>query len=247
MIEEFEQKEKQTRHLLRMGIVMILLLIALILASARIHTFKILGNAHYSEQEVVDMIFSGPWDTNSFYQFIKDKTQPHKQLPFVEKYQIHWTGPLSVEIIVYEKNVVGYVDYMSSHMYFDKDGIIVESTNDTLPGIPRVEGLEFGSIVLYKPLPVANNRVFNDILNLTGSLAEYGISCDNVKYDTFLNATLTIGDLEVALGQDNLMEMKISTLNDILPKLAGRKGELDLSEYKENTDRESYIFKEKKS
>ena len=38
------------------------------------------------------------------------------------------------------------------------------------------------------------------------------------------------------------MEMKISTLNDILPKLAGRKGTLDLSTYVEHPDREEYIF-----
>ncbi len=38
--------------------------------------------------------------------------------------------------------------------------------------------------------------------------------------------------------------MKIATLNDILPKLAGLKGTLDLSEYKENADKEQYIFKQ---
>ena len=31
-----------------------------------------------------------------------------------------------MEVIIYEKSVVGYVSYMSSYMYFDKDGIIVE-------------------------------------------------------------------------------------------------------------------------
>ena len=38
--------------------------------------------------------------------------------------------------------------------------------------------------------------------------------------------------------------MKISTLHDILPHLGGRKGELNLSDYSETTDHESYIFKE---
>lgn len=41
------------------------------------------------------------------------------------------------------------------------------------------------------------------------------------------------------------MEMKISTLNDILPKLSGKKGTLDLSDYSENMEKETYIFKEK--
>ena len=72
----------------------------------------------------------------------------------MQRYDIDFDGPFAVSITVYEKNVVGYVDYMSSHMYFDKDGIIVESTGNRLEGIPRISGLSFGSIVLYRELPV---------------------------------------------------------------------------------------------
>lgn len=244
MIRTFEEKERQTKHLLRLGSVVVLLLIIVILAAARIRSFKVVGNTKYTEDQVVSMIFSDPWDTNSFYQFVKDRVRPHKTLPFVQKYQISWTGPLSVEIIIYEKNVVGYVDYMSSHMYFDKDGIIVESTEKKLDGIPEITGLNFGSIVLYKALPVENSKVFNDILNLTGLLSSHQIACDEIEYDSLLNAVLRIGDVKVSLGQDKDMEMKIATLNDILPKLAGLKGTLDLSEYKENADKEQYIFKQ---
>ena len=48
----------------------------------------------------------------------------------MQRYDIDFDGPFAVSITVYEKNVVGYVDYMSSHMYFDKDGIIVESSSE---------------------------------------------------------------------------------------------------------------------
>ena len=87
---------------------------------------------------------------------------------------------MSVEIVIYEKNVVGYVNYMSSRMYFDKDGIIVESTEESLDGIPEITGLSFGSIVLYKELPVENKKVFSEILNLTGSVQSYQIACDEI-------------------------------------------------------------------
>ena len=59
-------------------------------------------------------------------------------------------SPSDVEVIVYEKSVVGYVSYMNSRMYFDKDGIIVESTSETLPGVPKIAGLSFGHIVLHQ-------------------------------------------------------------------------------------------------
>ena len=78
----------------------------------------------------------------------------HKTIPFVEDYKIVFRSPVNVEIITYEKSVVGYVSYMNSLMYFDKDGIIVESTNEKLEGIPMITGLRFGHIVLHKPLQV---------------------------------------------------------------------------------------------
>ena len=56
--------------------------------------------------------------------------------------------------MVFEKSVVGYVSYMSSYMYFDKDGIIVESSVEQLPGVPWITGLDFGHIILHQPLPV---------------------------------------------------------------------------------------------
>ncbi len=240
----FDEEREKIRKLLRMGILVMILLIAVILASARFQRYKVIGNTRYTEDQVLQMVFSDRWDTNSFYQFLRERTKSHKILPFIEKYELHWTAPLSIEVIVYEKNVVGYVDYMSSHMYFDKDGIVVESTGERLEGVPKITGLGFGSIVLYQPLPVKNKAVFNDILNLTGALSSYQIQCDSIQYDDFLNATLQIGELKVSLGQNDNMEMKISTLNDILPKLAGWKGTLDLSTYTEHSDREEYIFRE---
>ena len=240
-----DPKDRNKRHIVRWSFVVLLLLIAILLASVRIRHFSVVGNTQYSSEEIVSMIFSDSWDTNSVWCFVKDKTKPHKELPFVQRYDIDFDGPLTVNITVYEKNVVGYVDYMSSHMYFDKDGIIVESTGNRLEGIPRITGLSFGSIVLYKALPVENKDVFNNILNLTGALRTYDIDCEEIQYDSLLNATLWIGDISVRLGSNKDMEMKISTLHDILPHLSGRKGELNLSDYSETSDHESYIFKEK--
>lgn len=239
-----DPRDQNKRHLFRWSIVVLLLLIAILLASVRIQRFTVVGNTQYSSDEIVQMIFSDPWDTDTAWCFVKDKMKPHKELPFVQRYDIDFDGPFAVNITVYEKNVVGYVDYMSSHMYFDKDGIIVESTGNWLEGIPRISGLSFGSIVLYRALPVENKDVFNDILNLTGALRTYDIDCEEIQYDSLLNATLRIGDISVRLGSNKYMEMKISTLHDILPHLSGRKGELNLSDYSETSDHESYIFKE---
>uniref|UniRef100_UPI000AF596BE hypothetical protein n=1 Tax=Clostridium sp. NkU-1 TaxID=1095009 RepID=UPI000AF596BE len=86
-----------------------------------------------------------------FFCLYKDRFKKHEQIPFVEDYKIVFQSPVKVEVIVYEKSVVGYVSYMGSYMYFDKDGIIVESSSGKLDGVPWITGLRFGHIALHQP------------------------------------------------------------------------------------------------
>ena len=40
-------------------------------------------------------------------------------------HKLVFQNPFHVQVIIHEKTVVGYVSYMSSFMYFDKDGYIL--------------------------------------------------------------------------------------------------------------------------
>ena len=228
------------------GFWLLFLLMILLLISTRVNKISILGNQQYSEEELKKQIFTEDLDYNSAYAFAKDKLRPHKTLPFVERYELHWKSPLSLELIVYEKNMVGYVEYMSSNLYFDGDGIVVESTKKKLPGIPKITGLKFSKVSLYKTLPVEDKAVFQDILNLSSALKVENLDCDHIDYGTMSNATLYIGEIKVLLGNNEDMEQKLASLKDILPALSGRKGTLDLSKYRGRKEKESYVFREEK-
>ena len=152
--------------------------------------------------------------------------------------------PTSVEIILYEKSLVGYVSYMSSYMYFDKDGIVVESANRGIPGIPEVTGLRFGSIVLYKPLPVESEKIFSMILNLTQALSSNEIPVDRIRYDRDLNATLQIGGISVQLGSTQEMNGKLTQLKNLLPEIRDKHGTVDLSGYDPTVSRPRFSLRE---
>ena len=244
--QEREERRKQGIRIRRMEILLLILGILLVLVTARFQSIEITGNRRYSEEEIRAMLFPGSWDTDSFYQFLKEHTREHAEYPFIESYELHWKGPLKLKVRVREKNVVAYVGFMSSRFYFDRDGMVVESTQEPLEGVPRIEGLDFGSISLQKRISVKNDRVFHDIMNLTNALSELQISCESIRYDDSLNATLNLGDIRVKLGADQDMEEKISCLREILPKLSGRRGELDLSTYLDRGGRDSFIFTESK-
>lgn len=228
------------------GFLLFFLLLILLLISTRVNKITFLGNRQYSSEELKKLIFSEDLDYNSAYAFVKDKWKPHKTLPFVDRYELHWKNPFSLDIIVYEKNIVGYVEYMSGNLYFDGDGIVVESTKKKLPGIPKITGLKFSKVSLYKTLPVEDKAVFRDILNLSASLKAENLECDHIDYDAMSNATLYMGDIKVLLGNNEDMEQKLSSLKDILPALSGRKGTLDLTKYRGRKEKEAYVFREEK-
>ena len=150
-----------------------------------------------------------------------------------------------MEVVVFEKSVVGCVSYMSSYMYFDKDGIIVESSSEQLPGVPVITGLEFGHIVLHQPLPVADQDIFGEILNLTQVLNVSGIQVDRINYSSYKEAELVMGDIMVELGNSDSLDGKIAELHDIMPELSGLSGTLYLDTYDETNSSPTYRFVKK--
>ena len=57
----------------------------------------------------------------------------------------------------------------------------MESTSETLPGVPKIAGLSFGHIVLHQPPPVEDISVFNEILNLTQVLSVNEVAVDEIR------------------------------------------------------------------
>lgn len=221
----------------------ILLLIGVIFAmTITIEDITITGNEKYTDEQMMEFIFPKTMNRNAIYCYVMNQFVEQEEIPFVERYDLIFHTPTQVEIIVYEKSLVGYVSYMSSYMYFDKDGIIVESANSKLEGIPWITGLDFGHIALYQKLPVQTPKVFDDILNLTQILSIFELGVDEVRYDSSLEATLYLGDIEVILGNNEDLNGKISELNDMLPQLVGLKGTLYLDNYNQMGAYEMYTF-----
>ncbi|WP_077610480.1 cell division protein FtsQ/DivIB [Clostridium sp. Marseille-P2415] len=234
---------KKSRRKIKFGIAAaVILLVTVIFLSLQIKEITVTGNKKYTSEQIVDLLFKGGWDRNAVFCLFKDRFREHEQIPFVEDYKIVFLSPVKVEVIVYEKSVVGYVSYMGSYLYFDKDGIIVESSSGKLSGIPWITGLKFGHIALHQPLPVENSRIFDEILTLTQLLSTHEIPVDQIQYDSHGYATLFMGDIKVFLGSNDQMNGKISELKDQLPVLGGLSGTLYLDTYDEAETATSYRF-----
>lgn len=199
------------------------------------------GNEKYTKEEMISFIFRSDWDRNPFVLYYKTKFCKQKVIPFVDEYDVKITSLNSVKITIYEKKIIGYVNYMGSNMYFDKDGTIVESSTEVIEGIPKITGLNFDSIILYETLQVGSDKVFRLILDTTQILQKYRIAVDKIYISDNKEVTLYIEQIKVELGTGEDMNDKIRSLNDMLPNLQGLSGTLDIKKY--NTNNDGYTFK----
>ena len=239
------RRRKSRIQLAAAGILLAVLLVIAVLSSLRIRTVTVSGNEQYTAEEIEAEIFDTKLSRNPLFCYLGYQFRPHKSIPFVEDYKIVFRSPVEAEIIIYEKSVVGYVSYMNSKMYFDKDGIIVESTSEALLGIPEISGLEFGHIVLHRPLPVGDSQIFDELLNLTQLLAVNEIPADRIRFDDGREATLSLDELQVKLGSNEGMNGKLSELRDIIRDYPDLKGTLYLDSYDESNSNPMYRFEQK--
>lgn len=197
---------------------------------------KVTGNEHYTEEEIIEMVMTGGLSNNSVYLSLKYKDKEISGIPFIESMSVEVVSPDSILITVYEKALAGCVGYLGNYMYFDRKGIVVESSAETTKGIPQVTGLKYGYVVLYKELPVENEEIFQKILNITQLLEKYELEADRMHFDKKLNITLYFEGVKVSLGSDENIDEKIIQISHVLPELSGKKGELHMENFKAGTE-----------
>lgn len=226
------------------GILLVVLVLFLVSSIYTVRNITVEGNVHYTNDEVIAMVMKSKLDQNSLYLSLKYRNKGIEGVPFVEKMDVQIVSPDSIKIVVYEKSVAGYVECLGKYVYFDKDGIVVESSGVRTEGIPQITGLEFDYVVLYEPLPVGNEDIFQSILDMTQLLTKYNISADRIYFDADYQMTLYFEDIRVRLGDTHNIDDKIVRLKAILPELAGKKGVLRMENYVEGA--KSITFKEDK-
>lgn len=213
---------------------------ALVVVSVfRVQNVSVEGNVHYTSEEIEAMVLTDRLSYNSLYLSLKYRNKEIRDIPFIETMSVRVDSPDSITIRVYEKSVAGYVEYMGRYMYFDRDGIVVESSETRTEGIPQVTGIRFDHVVLYEALPVENADIFQEILSITQMLSKYQITTDKIYFNESNEITLYFDNIRAKLGKDNLEE-KVMRLEQILPNLSGESGVLDLQNYSE--DRKNVTF-----
>ena len=86
-----------------------------------------MGSGHYTEDEIKEMILRGPMASNSILAPLLYSREKAGDIPYVEGFTVSRTDRNTIVISVKEKKPVGCIPYLDSYIYFDRNGIFIES------------------------------------------------------------------------------------------------------------------------
>ena len=235
-------KKKLNLKWILTGAAALLLIFSVLLAAGIFHVdeVKVTGNSFYSEEEIKELVI-GEYPNSLYLVFLYDYLGG-KEIPFVDSVEIAMKAPNNIHIRVYEKTLIGYVQYMGSNLYFDKDGTVVESSDEIMEGIPCIKGLKFDTLTLNQPLKVDNKDVFELLLSMNQMMKKYELSPDAITLkNNSTEIVLTFEQVRINLGEGEHMDEKAARIKTLLPDLADKSGVLYMEEYTNESTNISFI------
>lgn len=231
-------EERRIKHkgLLVAGGVILLILCAVFFF--RVKKISIEGNTYYSEKAMAEMFQENVFEKNLLTFWFLDKCSLTPDLPFVREYEVTYPSLNEIHIKLYEKSIVAGIAYSNQYIYFDKDGMVLQSAESPVGGIPLFETKNLTTFALYTKVQMEDEELLSQILNLANLFQHYHVNWDKVQFDANNEAYLYIGEIKVSLGKKNNYDEEISALSSVLEKMIKNRqvGEIDMRNYKVGGD-----------
>ena len=243
-----QKKKHYLSPLKKLLLFIVLLILALFFVKQwfQCDTISVTGCSYYTEDEIKEKVLGEVPVNNSLYLYLQYKYWKKVNIPLVQEVEIEMVSRKELRINVYEKAIIACVKYMSEYLYFDKDGIIVESAPDKVPQVPLISGVPFNEMTLYQPLAVDDKEIFQKILDLSQLIERYELTVDRIAFNGKGEVTLHSADIKIVLGKRSRYDDQIAELSGLLPKAREKnlKGTLHMENFKEG--QRKIIFNEDK-
>ena len=189
------------------------------------------GRMMYTPDDIRDKLGRGGLNELAPVIYFNSKFKKHVTIPFIDSYSVELKGLSGIKVHLYPSAIIGCTKFMGYYMYFDGDGMVVDSSLSLIEGIPVVGGLHCDSIVLYEEMPVSNKGIFNEIKALTMKIEKYKLPVLGFDFDDNHQVTLVMKDgSEIFLGRKDNYDTELAVLNSVL-KSYSVKSYIDLSRY----------------
>lgn len=239
MIKEQRKRKRRWKKVAIAFLIIILFLLIAFIVVIKVFTVKkvkVEGNLLYNQDVIEEAVLNDKYSWNSLYVFLKYRFVDTEPIPFVDTMEITLENPTTLHIEVYEKGMMGYfyISAIDENAYFDKDGIVVETSSEVISGVPKVEGIACEEVVLYEKLPIEKNDL-KEILTLTQALKREDLVPEAIVYGQDNSPILTYENIRIELGDTKLLTQKVERISKIMPSIDGMSGVLHLENWTEDT------------
>lgn len=188
----------------------------------KIDTVKVEGTEIYTEEEIKKSVFTRRFSDNILFFSLYNKFLGINKLPFVEDIEVSCEDMHTVKLHVYDKTVSGCINYMGQYIYFDRDGVVLQSMQEKKKGVPVVTGIHFVAFAVGEAFDVKDNSLFATIMNLSQLISHYKIPVKRIHVSDG-DVMLYSDDIVVMLGKKEMYDDEMSALSSVL-ETAGEKG-----------------------
>lgn len=211
--------------------------IVIFLKSFELKNISFEGNTRYSDEEMKSMLITEKLDSITPFCWLRFHTKGEQLIPFIEKIELRMTDRHSIDVRVYEKKVIGCVEVQGNYLYFDRDGLVVESSRRRLEDILQITGLSFSKIVLKEKLEVQREELFGTILNLVRLIEKHSLPVERIHFQSDYSVKLYADGSEVLLGKREYYDDVLAVLKQVLDSAGERKMRIDMTLYEQGNDR----------
>ena len=235
-VRKRRKKKKKSNFWYRFAVTFLGLAILGLLAVIlfKVEKIEVDGNHYCTDRQIRDMVQNDKYSVNALYIFGKY---------MAESVKVTLKAPWHVKVAVKEKTIVGCMAEGEENVYFDKDGLVVYKSSETVEGLPFLEGLEMKNTKLYQRMKSEDANIFEGILEASQELKKYEIVPKKIVCKDG-NIYLYIENVCVSLGNTVTSE-KIAQITPIMEKLGRQKGTLHMENYSDS--RETITFEKKKA
>ena len=212
-----EEQRKSHKGLWVIGAVVVILLFCAFFF--RVKKVSIEGNTYYSSREMEEKFQSNIFEKNILTFWLMQKLSLTPDLPFVREYEVSYPSTNEIHIKLYEKSIVAGIAYSNQYIYFDKDGIVLQSSDKAVKGIPLFETKNLTTFTLYSKVQMEDDSLLNQILNLANLFKHYNVNWDKVVFDSKNEAYLYAGKFRCLLVKKRIMMKKFLRCRACLPRL----------------------------
>lgn len=231
------RRKKRRLTTILCGCLVLAVAAAVFLNMCKLRHFTVTGGSRYSQEEIKQLLVTKPTDQVSLFFWLRMRLLGAGEIPFVEKVEVTLTGRDGVEVTVHDKLVTGCVEQMGSYLYFDREGMVVESAKQRLPDVPLVTGLKFSKIVLRERMVTAKEGIFDVILDLVRLIEKNQLDVSQIAFDADYAVTLYIDGNVVSLGKRDYYDEVLAVLKSLITASGNRKFKFDMTAYENGNNR----------